>query len=253
MSDYIVGMKEFSNRLQGELKKLDAAQGTGAWLDLRAYDMEGVKVIDKTTFEVTIKGKYPQLLYWMAMPFFAPVPWEADQFYAQPGMLEKNFTIDWYPVGTGPYMMTENNPNARIVLSKNPNFHGERYPTEGEAGDRQAGLLDDAGKPMPFIDRIVFTREKEQIPIWNKFLQGYYDKSGIDSDNFDQAVKFGGGGDALLTPEMEQRGIQLRTSLATSSYVTWPSTGSTRWSAAPAAKKRASCARRWRSRWTTRN
>ncbi|MDB5804448.1 MAG: bacterial extracellular solute-binding s, 5 Middle family protein [Betaproteobacteria bacterium] len=220
MSDYIVGLKELGERLQREAKKLDAAKGKGAWLDLRPYELEGAKVIDKTTFRVTIKGKYPQLLYWMAMPFFAPIPWEADEFYSQPGMVDKNFTLDWYPVGTGAYMLTENNPNLRMVLSKNPYFHGEKYPTEGEAGDKAAGLLEDAGKPIPFMDRIVFVREKEAIPYWNKFLQGYYDKSGISSDNFDQAVKFGGGGEATLSPEMEERGISLRTSLATSTLYT---------------------------------
>jgi oligopeptide transport system substrate-binding protein len=70
------------------------------------------------------------------MPFFAPVPREADRFYSQPGMAEKNLTLDWYPVGTGPYMLTENNPNSRMVLERNPNFHGETYPCEGEPGDR---------------------------------------------------------------------------------------------------------------------
>ncbi|HEY4371873.1 MAG TPA: ABC transporter substrate-binding protein [Burkholderiales bacterium] len=220
MSDYIVGLKELAAQLQQDLKKQDAERGKGAWLDLRPYDLEGAKVIDKNTFRVTIKGKYPQLLYWMAMPFFAPIPWEADEFYSQPGMVDKNFTLDWYPVGTGAYMLTENNPNLRMVLSKNPNFHGETYPAEGEAGDKAAGLLEDAGKPIPFMDRIVFMREKEAIPYWNKFLQGYYDKSGIASDNFDQAVRFGGGGEAALTPEMEERGISLRTSLATSTLYT---------------------------------
>jgi hypothetical protein len=44
----------------------------------------------------------------------------------------------------------------------------------------------------PFIDKVVFTREKESIPYWNKFLQGYYDASGVSSDNFDQAVQMGG-------------------------------------------------------------
>ena len=43
----------------------------------------------------------------------------------------------------------------------------------------EAGLLADAGKPLPFIDKLVFSREKEGIPYWNKFLQGYYDTSGI--------------------------------------------------------------------------
>lgn len=218
MSEYIAGLKDLGARLQADLKKLDAERGKGAWLDLRKYDFEGAKVINPTTYRITIKGKYPQLMYWMAMPFFAPIPWEADEFYSQPGMADKNFTLDWYPVGTGPYMLTENNPNQRMVLSRNPNFHGEKYPTEGEAGDAAAGLLDDAGKSIPFMDRIVFIREKEAIPYWNKFLQGYYDKSGIASDNFDQAVRFGGGGEATLSPEMEERGIRLRTSLATSTF-----------------------------------
>ncbi len=68
---------------------------------------------------------------------------------------------------------------------------------------------------MPFIDQAVYSREKESIPYWNKFLQGYYDSSAIASDNFDQAVQVSIEGDATLTPEMERRGIELRTSVAT--------------------------------------
>ena len=49
-----------------------------------------------------MNGKYPQFLYWLAMPFFAPVPPEADAFYAPPGMKARNITLYWYPVGTGP-------------------------------------------------------------------------------------------------------------------------------------------------------
>jgi oligopeptide transport system substrate-binding protein len=118
-------------------------------------------------------------------------------------------------VGTGAYMLTENNPNARMVLERNPNFRGEPYPAEGEAGDREAGLLADAGRMMPFIDKVVFSREKEGIPYWNKFLQGYFDSSAIPSDTFDQAVRVSIEGDAGLTPEMEERGIKLRTSVDT--------------------------------------
>src|SRR5690606_9720820 len=64
----------------------------------------------------------------------------------------------------------------------------------------------------------VFTREKESIPYWNKFLQGYYDASGISSDSFDQAVQVSEGGQADLTLEMRERGIELSTSVATSSF-----------------------------------
>jgi oligopeptide transport system substrate-binding protein len=208
MAEYIVGMADFAKRL----KSADAKQG---WLDLRNYGLKGVERVDAYTFRVTLNGGYPQFVYWLAMPFFAPVPWEADQFFSQPGMEQKNFTLDWWPVGTGAYMLTENNPNARMVLERNPNFHGEVYPGEGEPEDARTGLLADAGKPLPFIDKLVFSREKEGIPYWNKFLQGYYDTSGIGSDQFDQAVRVSIEGDTNVTPEMEAKGIRLSTSVET--------------------------------------
>jgi oligopeptide transport system substrate-binding protein len=182
---------------------------------LRQVALEGVERIDSHSFRVRIRGSYPQFVYWLAMPFFAPVPWEAEKFYAQPGMAEKNFTLDWWPVGTGAYMLTENNPNSRMVLERNPNYHGEEYPREGEPDDAAAGLLADAGKALPFIDKVVFSREKEGIPYWNKFLQGYYDTSGIGSDQFDQAVRVSIEGDTNVTAEMEEKGIRLSTSVET--------------------------------------
>ncbi len=218
MSGYIIGLAELSKRL-GQAYEERIARGEQApWLDLRDFPLAGAHVVDRYTYRVTVKGKYPQLLYWLAMPFFAPVPVEVDRFYSQAGMAEKNITLDWYPVGTGPYMLTENNPNARMVLERNPNFRDERYPADGEPDDAGQGLLADAGQRVPFVDKVVFTREKESIPYWNKFLQGYYDASGISSDNFDQAVRFGGGGEAVLTPELEAQGIKLSTSVATTVY-----------------------------------
>jgi ABC-type transport system substrate-binding protein len=115
-------------------------------------------------------------------------------------------------------MLSENDPNARMVLARNPNFRGEPYPSEGEPGDAARGLLADAGKTMPFLDKAVYTREKEAIPLWNKFLQGYYDLSGIGSDTFDQAVRVNTEGEAGLSPEMEARGIRLDTTIAPTVY-----------------------------------
>jgi ABC-type transport system substrate-binding protein len=217
MSEYIVGLGDLAQHLQ---KSALAGRRDSAddWLDLRNEILAGVEVLDRYSYRIRIKGKYPQFLYWLSMPFFAPMPWEADKFHSQPGMAEKNLTLDWYPVGTGPYMLTENNPNARMVLERNPNFRGETYPCDGEEEDRQDGLLEDCGKPLPFIDKVVFTREKEQIPYWNKFLQGYYDASGISSDSFDQAVQIGSGGDVSLTADMRAQGIRLTTSVATTSF-----------------------------------
>jgi oligopeptide transport system substrate-binding protein len=215
MSEYIVGLKEYAATLQQAVKK-----DPDAFLDLNKYPLAGVQVIDDHTYRVEIIGKYPQFAYWLAMPFFAPMPPEAERFYAQSGMHERNLMLDWWPVGSGPYYLSENNPNQRMVLTRNPYYGSETYPTEGEAGDAAAGLLADAGKPLPLIDKIVFTLEKETIPYWNKFLQGYYDSSGISSDSFDQAVQVNVGGEATVTAAMKAQGIKLSTSVATSTMYT---------------------------------
>ena len=217
MVQYIVGLKEFAATLRAADQDLSAQGRADAWLDLSGFPLAGVEVVDRYTYRIRIKGDYPQFVYWLEMPFFAPVPVEADRFYSQAGMADKNLTLDWYPVGTGAFMMTENDPNARMVLERNPNFRGEAYPDEGEPGDAEKGMLLDAGKRMPILDKIVFSREKEGIPYWNKFLQGYYDTSGISSDSFDEAVRITVEGDARVSPEMEARGIVLETSVATSS------------------------------------
>ena len=214
MGEYIVGLKDLSAALAQAARSLP----TGGYLDLTQFDLRGAQVLDRYTYRVRVNGKYPQFVYWLAMPFFAPVPPEADRFYAQPGLAEKNISLDWFPIGSGPYMLTVNNPNRQMVLERNPNYRGEAYPSEGEPGDAAAGLLRDAGKPLPFIDKVVYSLEKEQIPYWNKFLQGYYDASGISSDTFDQAVQFSGHADIALSDEMRERGIRLQTSVATSVF-----------------------------------
>ncbi len=212
MGEHIQGFADFSERVRGLRPR------PGEWLDLREIPMRGVRVEGRYRLRIRIRGKYRQFLYWLAMPFFAPMPWEADRFYAQPGLKERNISLDWFPVGTGPYRLTENNPNLRMVLERNPHFHRETYPAEGMPGDRAAGLLADAGRPLPFVDKAVYSLEKENIPYWNKFLQGYYDASGIGSDSFDQAIRFGAGGEARLTPALKAKGIRLTTAVTTSIY-----------------------------------
>ena len=196
-----------------------APDRSGGFLDLREFPLAGARVLDRYTFEIELTQKYPQFIYWLAMPFFAPVPWEAERFYAEPGMAEHNLTLDWQPVGTGPYLLRENNPNRRMTLARNPNFWQETYPTHGESGDAAAGLLADAGRPLPFIDAVHFMLEKEDIPQWGKFLQGYYDTSPIAPDGFDQAIRFAPDGSAELTPEMRAHAVQL--SVATQAAISY--------------------------------
>ena len=127
-----------------------------------------------------MKGKDPQFSYWLAMTFFAPVPPEAEKFYAQPGLRGNNVSLDTWPVGTGAFQMKTFLENRRHELERNPLYAHGTYPCEGEPGDREAGLLADCGKPLPFVDRVVFEIEKEAMPLQSKFLAGYYDSPFIE-------------------------------------------------------------------------
>jgi oligopeptide transport system substrate-binding protein len=202
MAQYIVGLRKFTY----DLNEMDRPD----WLDLREMPMSGLELIDDHTFSITIHDQYPQFVYWLAMHFFSPVPVEADRFYHNPGFKERNITLDWWPVGTGAYMMVKNDPNSEIVLERNPNFAEEYYPSEGAPGDAEAGYLDDAGRRIPFVDRAHYRLEKEVLPLWTKFLQGYYDRSGEVHSNttgfFDQAFVIGPDG-MELSEEMRSHNL----------------------------------------------
>ncbi|OGT48424.1 MAG: peptide ABC transporter substrate-binding protein [Gammaproteobacteria bacterium RIFCSPHIGHO2_12_FULL_38_11] len=195
MRHYIVGFNAYAKTLQKAYQK-------NHFLDLRQYPLKGVKVINQYEYQIKIHGAYPQFIYWLAMPFFSPMPYEADLFYSQPKLKEKNITLDWYPIGTGPYTLSENNPNEQMVLSKNTHYHGEKYN----------------GKTLPKVDKLILSLDKESIPRWNKFLKGYYDSSGISADSFDQAIQLDKSGNPVLTQSMRDKGIRLETSVSPSVF-----------------------------------
>jgi oligopeptide transport system substrate-binding protein len=202
MGEYIAGFDTYAKQLpkHGHVRE---------YLDLRDYPLQGAYALDKYTYEVRLKGEYAQFMFWLAMPFFSPIPWEADRFYAEPGMAKHNLGFGWYPVGTGPFMLRENDPSRRMVLLKNPHYRDVAFPSHGTDEDRAHGFLKHAGETMPFVDKAVYTLEKEAIPRWIKFLQGYYDFSGLTTDSFDSAVQITANGTPILTPEMKARGIRL--------------------------------------------
>ena len=183
-ADYVIGLKEYVALIRAEDAKLLAGLPEDIrdkpFLDFRKYSLAGTSVVDKYTWRIRLKGKYPQWSYWMAMPFLAPVPWEADAFYAQNGMNENGLSLHQWPVGTGPYMMEEFVRDRRHVLVRNPNYRGTPYPCEGQPEDKAAGLLEDCGKTMPFIDKLYVTIEKEKVPKKEKFKQGFFDVPEIE-------------------------------------------------------------------------
>jgi ABC-type transport system substrate-binding protein len=189
-----------------------------------------VREVDRYTFEVVLREPYPQMLYWMAMAFFAPVPPEASEFFSQGPLLERSLVFDKNPVGTGPYVLREFDPTNQIVLARSPNYHEEAYPALARppADDAPArasygslaaaGMLRDTGRRLPFIEGVVMRLERESVPRWSKFLQGYYDSSGISAEMFDQAVSLSSAGDPALSDGMAALGIRLNSSYSTSTH-----------------------------------
>ncbi len=211
-SEYVLGLKDYADLIKAEDKKLLAGMGADAldkpFLDFRRWPMAGAEAVGSHTVRMRIKGKYPQWKYWLAMTFTAPVPWEADAFYAQPGMNSNGLSLIRWPVGTGPYMMTEYVQDRRHVMKRNPNYHGETYPCEGMPGDAELGLLADCGKALPFADTVVSNFVKERVPRKEMFKQGYLDVPEIERPEWGVEFRVDADDSPAVTKLFTERGFK---------------------------------------------
>ena len=164
--------------------------------------VEGIAALDDYTVRFKLTKPFPQFLYALAMPFFYIVPREAVEHFGQEFIN--------HPVGTGPFSLPEFRRTNRVVFSKNPTFRTKLYPSEGMPEDRRAGLLADAGKPLPLVDELVVHINVEPQPRWLSFQAGKLDFLSIPKDNFDTVIT----PSRNLTPEMLKKGVKLSISQA---------------------------------------
>lgn len=158
--------------------------------------IEGLKLIDKYTFQVKLIKPYPQFLYALAMPFTFVVAEEAVNHFG-------NEFLN-HPVGTGPFILPKYEQTNRIVYEKNPNFREKFYPSEGEEGDAKQGLLADAGKRLPLVDRIVVNVVVESQPKWFGFQKAKFDLLEVDDTQTEQVLA------ADNTLKMDYRNLGMR-------------------------------------------
>jgi len=184
---------------QGYIKGLDEFHEASQEAEPTDYskEIEGFQALDKYTIQIKLVKPYPRLPYVLAMNYTCPVPREAVEYYGEEFLNN--------PVGTGPFLLSRWEHWHRIVLDRNPNFRDEFYPSKGEPGDEEKGLLNDAGKKLPLADRVVYTIIKQSQPAWLYFLSGYVDMSGIPKDSWNTAMATL----LKLSPEMEKRNVTL--------------------------------------------
>jgi oligopeptide transport system substrate-binding protein len=193
----IKGLNEWANAVKNEKANYDTP-------------VEGLSAPDAQTLVIKLTGVYHQLTYVLAMPFASVVPIEAVDKYG------KEFLNN--PVGTGPFMLekpTDWVRNSKITLKKNPTFRQDLYPTAGAMGDSEKGLLADAGKAMPFAEKLTFNEIIEDQPRWQNGMKGNFDYFPIPKDNFESAVK-----DDKLVPDLVSKGMSLDVSVAQSTSYT---------------------------------
>jgi ABC-type transport system substrate-binding protein len=193
------GFWAFNNRIKGINAFHEASKESGA----TDYDMvvEGLRALDSHTLQITLDEPYPQLLYILAMHYSFAVPREAVEYYG------KNFVN--HPVGTGPYRLVSWRRNSRIEFERNPKWaetgRVETYPANATPEQAANGLLEDAGKSIPFVDRVVQFVVDDSTTAWMMFLSGQLDSSAISRDNWDAVIT----GDKQLNDALAKRGINL--------------------------------------------
>lgn len=168
---------------------------------LVAQPISGFKALDKHTLQIKLTRPYPQLLSVLAMPFTAVLPVEAIKRYAD----ERGIINDEHQVGTGPFQVAEWSRSSKLILDQNPTYHDDFYPTEASKRLREENLLQDAGKRIPFLDRVVFHMINEDNPAWLRFLKGELDTLELPKDSLHQALA----GERKLSEALVRKGIHL--------------------------------------------
>ncbi len=150
--------------------------GAQDFIDGKAKEITGYKVVDDATVEITLENPDGSFLMAMTMPFTSVLPKE--------WVGEVGKDIKRKPLGTGPFVIDSWTPGQKIVATKNPNYWDTGKPyLDGIDFDLttnpstallrlERGEVDVLGDGIPSAD---YMRTK-QDPTWGKYV---YDASEI--------------------------------------------------------------------------
>jgi oligopeptide transport system substrate-binding protein len=163
---FVKGLDEF----RAETKK------QGKKINYDKVDVTGIKKLGKYKFSVAFTSDNPLGLYPFAFSGMSMVAKEVVEKYGE--------DFPQHPVGTGPFYMKENSRRGVMKLARNSKYH-QTYPDDGAPGDKEKGLLADAGKQLPLLDEVELPLIEESQPAMLKFKKGELDWIGMNKDDFD--------------------------------------------------------------------
>jgi ABC-type transport system substrate-binding protein len=185
----ILGLGEHARRLAAQNRPFD-------------YDtpVEGLRALDRYTFEVRLGEPNPRLLYLFTDgSFVGAMAREVVEFYGD--------RIGEHPVGTGPFRLASWTRSSRIVLARNPNFREARYdetPAPGkDALARTAAEF--KGRLLPLVDEVHIAVVQETQPRWLSFLNEQHDLiEGVPAEFANTAFP-----NNVLAPNLQRREIRM--------------------------------------------
>jgi ABC-type transport system substrate-binding protein len=168
-------------------------------------EAEGLRVLDRYTFEVRTARPAPRLLHVFAIPSLTGAV-AREVVHDDPARAMQ------HPVGTGPFRLASWTRGARIVLERNPNHrhavYDERPPADADPATRALAERW-RGRPLPFVDRVELSVIEEAQPRWLAFLNGEIDVVGVPPEFVNLAAPNG-----RLAPNLAQQGIVLHRSVS---------------------------------------
>jgi ABC-type transport system substrate-binding protein len=125
------------------------------------YDsrLEGLQALDRYTLQVKLKEPDYLLIERMTTVPLAAVAREIVEAYGTP---QNGWTMD-HPVGTGPFTLKEWRRGSKVVLSANPAYRDERFPSAFVASD-SATVRANAGKRLPLVGQVEVNVMEEGNP-----------------------------------------------------------------------------------------
>lgn len=150
----IKGLNEFQN-----IKNMNLEQ-------MLTTKIEGLTAVDEHTLIIELNRADPNILYYLAMYFTAPVPEELIRYY--------NNDLSKTLIGTGAYELKEV-AKKYYLFEKNDHYRLEKYPSVGDLYANTQNLLDSSFEKIPFIKYAKFIILKTEDEIWNNFFEGNLD------------------------------------------------------------------------------
>jgi ABC-type transport system substrate-binding protein len=163
-------------------------------------EVEGVKALDRYTFQIRTAVPNPRLLQQFTdASFLGAMVREVVEHYGD--------RIGEHPVGTGPFRLTQWKRSSRIVLERNASYREVRYderPADTEA--RLQGIASRfKGRRLPMVDRVEISIIEENQPRWLAFLNGEHDVLEEVPPEFVSIAA----PNAKLAPHLAKQGMQM--------------------------------------------